>query len=114
VNAPPVVCEHVEHAQDEDEEGGGPFGFEPDGDHAACGQSDDRHKHSPDAPLPLDHESQKEEDEQDATGKEEAGDQKKTALETIHLASVTFILLFLSVVLANGWQSGERSSSSDH
>ena len=85
MDAPPVIREHVENAQDEDEEGGRPLGFEPDGNHTACAQSDDRHKYSPDAPLPLDHESQKEEDEQDPAGKEEAGDQKKTALETIHL-----------------------------
>ena len=62
MNAPPVVGEHVEHAQDEDEEGGRPLGLEPDRNHPACTQTDDRHEHPPDAPLSLDDESQKQED----------------------------------------------------
>jgi len=76
MNAPPVVGEHVEHAQDKDEERGRPFSLESDGDHAACTQPDDRHKHSPKRPLSLNDESQKEEDEQNATGKEEAANQR--------------------------------------
>ena len=36
VHAPPVVDEHVEDGKKEDEEGGGPFGLEAHGDHAAC------------------------------------------------------------------------------
>jgi len=75
MNAPPVVGEHIEHAQDEDEESSRPFGLEPDSDHTTCSQPDDRHKYSPDAPLSLDDKSQKEEDEQDAAGKKEAGNQ---------------------------------------
>ena len=72
MHAPPVVGKHVEHAQDEDEESGRPFSLESDGDHAACTEADDRHKHSPKSPLSLNNEPQKEEDEQNATGKEEA------------------------------------------
>lgn len=71
MHAPPVIGEHVEHAQDEDEESGRPLGFESDSNHAARTQPDDRHKHSSNAPLSLDDESQKEEDKQDATGKKE-------------------------------------------
>jgi len=73
VDAPPVICKHVEHAQDKDEESGRPLGLESDSDHAACSQPNDRHKHSSDAPLSLNDKSQKEEDEQDATGEKEAG-----------------------------------------
>ena len=76
VNTPPVVGEHVEHAQDEDEESGRPFGLEADGNHPTCTQTHDRHKHSSDAPLSLNDESQKEEDEQDAAGKKEAANQR--------------------------------------
>jgi len=75
MNAPPVIGKYVEHAQNEDEESGRPFSLEPDGDHTACAQADDRHKHSPEAPLSLNDESQKEEDEQDAASKEEADNQ---------------------------------------
>ena len=77
MNAPPVVREHVEHAQNEHEESCGPLGLEPDSNHPACSQADDRHKHSSDAPLPLNDESQKQEDEQNPTGKKEAAKKKK-------------------------------------
>lgn len=76
MDAPPVVDKYVEHAQDEDEESGRPFCLETDGDHPACTQTDDRHEYSPEAPLSLNDESQEEEDEQDATGKKEAGNQR--------------------------------------
>ena len=87
MDTPPVVGEHIERAQDENEEGGRPFRLEPDGDHTTCSQSDDRDEHSPDAPLPLDDKSQKEEDEQDAAGKKEADNQKEISSEnpSIHL-----------------------------
>jgi len=93
MNAPPVVRKHVEHAQDEDEETGRPLGLEPDGNHTACTQPDDRHEYSSKAPLSLNNESQEEEDEQNATGEEE---------------------VFLSVVLADGWKTGKRCSTGDH
>ena len=76
MNAPPVVGKHVEHAQDEDEESGRPLSLETDGNHPGCTQPGDRQEHSSEAPLSLNEESQKEEDEQDAAGKEEADDQR--------------------------------------
>ena len=76
MNAPPVVGKHIEHAQDQDEESGRPFGLETDGNHAACTQTDDRHEYPPDAPLSLEDKSQKEEDEQDAASKKEASDKR--------------------------------------
>jgi len=84
MNAPPVVDKYVEHAQDENEESGRPLGLEADGNHATCTQTDDRHEYSPDAPLSSEHESQEKEDEQDPTGKEEAGNQRNP-LEMIPL-----------------------------
>ena len=84
MDAPPVVGKHVEHAQDQDEESSRPFSLEADGDHPACTQTDDRHEHSSKAPLSLDDESQKEEDEQDATGEEEA-DNRRNPLDIVPL-----------------------------
>lgn len=83
MNAPPVISEHVEHAQDQHQERRRPLCFEPDGNHPASTQPDDRHQHPPDAPLPLDDESQKEEDEQYATGEQEAANQSKNPLEIL-------------------------------
>jgi len=93
MNAPPIVDEHVERAQDQDKESGRPLGLEPYRNHTARPQAYDRHQHSPDPPLSLNDEPQKEEDEQDATGEKE---------------------VFLSVIFADGRKSGERSSSGDH
>lgn len=81
MDAPPVVGEHIEHAQDEDEESGRPLRLEPNGDHTTCSQPDDRHERSADAPLSLNHKSQEEEDEQDAAGKKETSNQKEISLE---------------------------------
>ena len=85
MDAPPVVGKYVEHAQDEDVEGGRPFSLETDGNHTTCTQADDRHEHSPDTPLSLNDESQKEDDEQDATSKEEA-DNRRSPLDMVPLA----------------------------
>ena len=116
MNAPPVVGEHVEHAQDEDEESGRPLGLESYRNHTARCQPHDRHQESPNAPLALDHEPQEEEDEQDPTGKKEAANSNEISSEPIHLRCCVghFLLLFLSVVFADGWKSGERSSSGNH
>jgi hypothetical protein len=113
MDAPPVVGKHVEHAQDEHEERGRPLGLEPYRNHTARAQPNDRHEHPPDAPLSLNHESQKEEDEQDPTGKKEAANQRVNSLE-ITWSCIRSALLFLSVVLADVWKSSKRSSSGDH
>ena len=113
MNAPPVIGKHVEHAQDEHQESSRPLGLEPDGNHAACSQADNRHEYSPDAPLSLNDESQKEEDEKDATGKKEAGKSVRNDPSEVK-QSVIFVSLFLSVVLADVWESGKRCSPSNH
>ena len=73
VHRPPVVHDNVEARQYEDEERGGPFGFEPDGDHDAGDEADDGDEDASDGPLALDDEAEEEEDEEDAAGEEEAG-----------------------------------------
>jgi hypothetical protein len=95
VYTPPVVGEHVEHTQDKDEESGRPFGLEADSNHPACTQTDNRHEHSSDAPLSLNDKSQKEEDEQDATGEKEAAN-RRTPLDMTHLTLCRGLCLTIS------------------
>jgi hypothetical protein len=63
VNTPPVVGEHVEDAEDDDKERGGPFGLETDGDHDASSEPKNGDKETCDAPLSLENESEEQEDE---------------------------------------------------
>jgi hypothetical protein len=112
VDAPPVIGEHVEHAQDQDEESGRPLRLESHRNHPARTQPDDRHKHSSDAPLSLDDESQKQEDEQDTTGEKETANQINIRILFPWWCQI--FSLFLPVVLADGWKPGKRSSSGDH
>jgi len=72
VYAPPVVREYVEYAQNDHEEDSRPFGFEADGYHTAGSETEERDEHSCNAPSALDDESEEQEDEEDATGKQEA------------------------------------------
>lgn len=44
MHRPEVVCDDVEAAEDDHEEGGGPFGFETNGDHDAGDKADDGDK----------------------------------------------------------------------
>lgn len=72
VDAPPVVREYVEHAEDEDEEHRAPPRLKSDGDHNASNETDDGDKDSGDGPSALDDEAEEEEDEEDTTCEEEA------------------------------------------
>ena len=112
MNAPPVVHKHVERAQDQDEESGRPLRLEPYRDHTARSQPHDRHQHSCDTPLSLNDESQKEEDEQDAAGEKEAAKTNPVRIDSPLMLRPRS--LFLSVVFADGWKSGERSPSGNH
>lgn len=71
-HAPPVVGEYVEDAEDDDEEYSGPFGFEADGDHSACAESEDGDEYAADGPLALKDEAKEQENEEDASSKQEA------------------------------------------
>ena len=73
MHAPPRIREHVEDAKHNNEECAGPFGFEADGDEGAGCETEDGDEEAGDGPLALDNEAEEKEDEEDATGKEEAG-----------------------------------------
>lgn len=81
--APPVVSEHIEYAQDQDEEGGGPFGFEANSDHNTGSQTKDRNKDATDAPLSLKDESEEKEDQKNTTSQEETTERKMSTITTI-------------------------------
>ena len=72
VYAPPVVCEHVEYAQNDDEEDSRPFGLEANGYHAAGSETEERDEYSCNAPSTLEDKAEEQEDEENATSKQEA------------------------------------------
>ena len=71
MHAPPVVGEHVEDAEHQDEECGRPFSLEADSDHDACGETDDGDEDTTQVPFTLDNEAEEEEDEEHTAGKKE-------------------------------------------
>ena len=106
VDAPPVVDKDVEDAEDEDEERGRPLGLEADGNHRARGETDERHKEPSDAPLAAEGEANEEENEQDASRKEEAS--KFTCQENRSISRFGRDLLFLAVVLRKGGETSKE------
>ena len=72
VNAPPVVDEHVECTESDDEECSGPLRLETDGDHDASRETNDRDEQPGDAPLSTEDKPDEQEDEQDTSGEQEA------------------------------------------
>ena len=60
---------HVEDAEKEDEEGGAPSSLESDSDHDTSSKPKDGNDDSEYAPLPLDDEPNKEEDQQNPPSK---------------------------------------------
>lgn len=72
VDAPPVIGEYIEDTEYDDEEDGWPFGFKANSNHDACGETEERNKHSCDAPCALKDETEEKENEENTTGKEEA------------------------------------------
>ena len=73
VNTPEVVDEHVEDAEQPDEEAGAVLCLEADGNHDARAEADDGDEHAGERPVALKDEADEEEDEQDATRELEAG-----------------------------------------
>jgi hypothetical protein len=67
VNAPPVVHKHVEEGEENNEEGGGPFGLETDCNHDASGKSDNGEHKASECPFSLKGDSNEEEDQKDTT-----------------------------------------------
>lgn len=64
MNTPPVVDEHVENAQHNDEERRRPFRFEAYCNHGACSEADQGDKDTRYAPLATESEANEEEDEE--------------------------------------------------
>jgi hypothetical protein len=91
-NRPEVVDQHVEDAQDHDQDGRAPLRLESDDNHDARNQTDHADQDSPDAPVALEDEANEEEDQQDSTGELE-----------VHLP----------VFLVQGREAGRRKSLAD-
>jgi hypothetical protein len=72
MHTPPVICEHVEHAQNDHKECGRPFSFETNSDHNAGREANDRNEYTGDAPCALNDESDEEEDEKHTSCEKEA------------------------------------------
>jgi len=71
VDGPPVVGEHVEDTQDDDEEYRRPFGLKADSYHDAGRETKNGDEYTSNAPSSLKNKTEEQEDEKDATGKEE-------------------------------------------
>jgi hypothetical protein len=102
VYAPPVVCEHVKYAQNDDKEDSRPLGFEADGYHAASSETEERDEYSCNAPSTLEDKAEEQEDEEDTTGKQEAVKQKCVRLNHLGVLKPTERhILLLAVVFTN-------------
>lgn len=95
---PPIVGEDVEDTQYDDQEGGRPLGFEADSNHDARGKTEQRDKYTTYAPFALKNESNEQEYEQDASGKEETRGERSEGPKRVQERH----RLFLAVCLAYG------------
>lgn len=103
VDAPPVVDEHIEDTEEGDKETGAPLCLEPNGDHDASTETDDRDEDSSERPASLEDESDEEEDEEDSAGELEAG-----LLVRRYDNGEVDDLLLASVSLAHGRNTGKE------
>jgi len=67
MHAPPVVDEHVEDAQNENEESSRPFGLEPNGYHGACNEANYGDEYAGNAPFALEDETKEKENEENTS-----------------------------------------------
>lgn len=72
VDAPPVVNEHIEHAQEDNQEARRPLGLETDSNHRARSETEHGHERTRNGPLAVEHESNEQENEEHAASKLEA------------------------------------------
>jgi hypothetical protein len=68
-NAPPIIREYIEGAQNDNEEGCWPLGLETNSYHNTRNKAHKRYQQARKAPLTLDHETKEQENKQDTTGK---------------------------------------------
>jgi len=73
VHTPPVVREHIKHAQYKNEESRRPLSLEANRHHPTGGESNDRYEYPSESPFTLNYEAQEKEDEKHATCKKETG-----------------------------------------
>ena len=111
VDAPPVVDEYVEGAQDDHQEDGGPPRFESDSNHAARPEADERHEHAHKTPLSPEHESDEQEDKQDAAREQEAAKHRISGIQQHCGREYT---LFLAICLTQRRKASEQSPASIH
>lgn len=71
VDAPPVVSEDVEHAEDEDKECSRPLGLEANGDHNTSPETNNRDDDAGNSPLALEDEANEQEDQENTSSQEE-------------------------------------------
>ena len=76
MHRPPVVCKDVEDTQHNNQECGGPLGFETNGNHSACTHTNNGNNDTNDTPLSLQNETKEKEDEQDTSSKQETRQKK--------------------------------------
>lgn len=72
MDTPPVVCEYIEYAENENEESSRPFCFESHGDHDTCCKAEYGDEYTNNRPFALNDEAEEEENKENATSKEEA------------------------------------------
>ncbi len=72
LHTPPVICEHVEDAQHDNQKWSRPLGLKTNGNHDAGDEANKRHHDANEAPLTLKHESDEEKNKKDTTSKEDA------------------------------------------
>lgn len=92
-NRPPVVDDDVKEREDNNERPTGPLGLEPNSNHRTGAEAEHAHYRASDAPCPLEDKAEEEEDEEDATGKQE---------------------VLPAVVLAERGQTGKACVARDH
>ena len=72
VDAPPVVYEDVETTKYEHKEGRRPLRLKTNSDHSACGNANQGNEYADKAPLSTEHKADEEEDQKNASRKQEA------------------------------------------
>ena len=112
MHSPEVVDDDIEDAENQHEEGCRPLGLEADSNHYARDQTNDRNENTSDAPFPLDHETQEEENKQYSACKQEAN--SKFVVSRMPQTVENRGVLFLPVRLANGGKTGKRLLPANH
>jgi len=102
MHAPPVVSEHVEDGEHDDEEGSSPFGFETDSHEDTGSETEDGNEDTGEAPLALEDKSNEKEDEEHTSRKLEAVSARVRLSAMTKWGEVThYLRLSLSLMVGN-------------